>query len=246
MSGFKTDSFYQDLIFRHISPFFSELFFRLKKIRTNHVTAASFLLIIIASLLILCVEQFHNISYRILVALIVQLSFIIGASRGNLENKAGKVSKASVWLGRFSDRLGEFTIFVCCGIRVWRMNGAPLSLFLGIAAGYNFTFHTLAWALRDGLLMSASNVPLFVTSRPPPGNQSVGETSTPVKKTGTGGVLSKQSTIIKLGVGECYLCLSLFILTNRLDIMLFITFFISALRVIKVNSSIWTRDRINQ
>ena len=53
MSGFKANSFYYDLISRHISPFYSELFFRFKKIRTNHVTAASFLPILFTSLLIL-------------------------------------------------------------------------------------------------------------------------------------------------------------------------------------------------
>ena len=242
MSGFKTDSFYHDLISRYVAPVFAKLFFRRNKAQANLATAVSLLLILIASLLILCVEQFQNISYRILVALIVQLSFIISASRGGLDNKTGRVSQSAVWLGRFSDRLGEFTVFVCCGIAAWRTNGSPLSLFLGIATGCSFTFHTLAWALRDSSLISASGVPLFVKSRPPPGNQSDGDMITRVKKTGICGVLSKQSTIIKLGVGECYLCLSLFILMNRLDIMLFITFFISALRVVKVNASIWGRD----
>ena len=113
VSGFKTDSFYYDLISRYVTPVFTKLFFRRNKARANLATGVSFLLILFTSLLILRVEQFHNLSYRLVVALVVQLSFIIGASRGNLDNKTGKVSKAAVWLGRFSDRLGEFTIFVC-------------------------------------------------------------------------------------------------------------------------------------
>ncbi len=235
-TGFKGDSesYYDQLISRYISPFFTLCAKAMGVINPNVLTFVSFFLLLLSCAMVLYRAAFAGVFYRIVIALLIQLSFIIDCSDGQLARITGRTSKLGAWLDRLLDRVGEFAIFAVCGILAWWQTGRILFIFLGLVTGYGLTAFSLAMAVSDSCIVG--EIAKFreiekekTKEEPAKGNDSQKE------KKNLALVISRVFFFLNFGIGERYLYLSFFILLNRLDIMLFMTSFLVVLRVVSIS-----------
>ncbi len=154
-TGFKGDSesYYDQLISRYISPFFTLCAKAMGVINPNVLTFVSFFLLLLSCAMVLYRAAFAGVFYRIVIALLIQLSFIIDCSDGQLARITGRTSKLGAWLDRLLDRVGEFAIFAVCGILAWWQTGRILFIFLGLVTGYGLTAFSLAMAVSDSCIV---------------------------------------------------------------------------------------------
>ena len=142
----KAEAYYEYVICRYIAPHFTFFLKRLKISNPNIVTFCSFFILLIAGLLTSLVRLHSNLLYRAVIALLIQLSFILDCSDGQLARILGRTSKLGAWLDKILDRVGEFIIFSIFGYAAWLQTGNELFLYLGVFTGYCLSAYTLAMA----------------------------------------------------------------------------------------------------
>jgi phosphatidylglycerophosphate synthase len=245
-TGIKTESFYDFLISRYVAPHLT-IFLKAIGIRSpNLVTMLSFVFILIPGFMVLHISGLENLYYRVIIAILIQLSFILDCSDGQLARIVGKTSKLGAWLDKVFDRVGEFFIFTLFGITAWWQTGNIIFLFLGIVTGYALAGFTLAMALSDSeKLMNLKKVLIAreikreeekdVNYKGPQGGK--------FRDTRFALILTRVFFFLNFGIGERYLYLSFFILINRIDIMLFVSSFLSILRFISISYYVGTKLR---
>lgn len=257
-SGLKTESYYDYLISRYISPYFTVAFSRLEWLYPNQLTFISFFIIIVSGILTLNISLLDNIFYRIVIALIIQLSFILDCSDGQLARLTGRTSKLGGWLDKLLDRVGEFYIFSVFGIAAWHIYGNPLLVIFGVVTGYSLVAFTLAMNLSDS--MKLENIKKIKAVRDLKklelqdeeardeerengeiqGEGIQGENrNQPEKKSFRESrfslVIQRVFFFLNFGIGERYLYLSFFMLIYRLDIMLYLSTFFTVLRFLSIS-----------
>jgi len=244
-TGLKTESFYDFLISRYIAPYITLLMKTLGFKSPNLVTLMSFIFILLTGFLVLDIENLDNILYRIIIAFLIQLSFILDSSDGQLARIIGKTSKLGAWLDRVLDRVGEFFIFTIFGIIAWKQTNNLLFLFLGIVTGYFLSAFTMAMALSDSeKLMKLKGILEINKDKEECSNHDkIFNQKKRLRDTRFAFVITRVLFFLNFGIGERYLYLSFFILLNRLDLMLYITSFLSILRFISISYYVGSRLR---
>lgn len=220
-----TESFYDYLVSRYIAPFFTLFIKGIGVKNPNIVTLLSFLLILLSSFLVMRMNYLTNFYYRLLIALVIQFSFILDCSDGQLARILGRSSKIGAWMDRILDRVGEFLVFTCFGFAAYFLYGKKYFIALGMLTGYMLAAFTLAMSLGDSLLLeNFKRVKAFIKKGDNP------ESSSSSFKD----LLSKIFFFLNFGIGERYLYLSFFILINNIGLMLYITSFLSLTRTIGI------------
>lgn len=241
-TGIKTESFYDFLISRYVAPHLT-IFLKIVGIKNpNLISILSFVFILIPGVLILNIHRLENLDYRIIIAVLIQLSFILDCSDGQLARIVGKTSKLGAWLDKVFDRVGEFFIFTLFGIAAWWQSGIIIFLFLGIVTGYALSGFTLAMALSDSeKLMNLKKVRMTREVKKKEENDDIETRQTRFRDTKFAYILTRVFFFLNFGIGERYLYLSFFIMLNRADIMLLITSFLSLLRFISISYYVGTK-----
>ena len=236
-----SESFYHSLIARYVSPFFSVTFKKVGLRNPNIVTLLSFLFILISSLMVLNVQMINGILYRVIIAVIIQLSFIFDVSDGQLARITGRSTKSGAWMDRTLDRIGEFSVFLCFGTLAWMQSGQIIFIILGLITGYGLSLFSMAMVLRESLYLE--NLELIVKLK-----------KSGIKREGENGridlfsnrpkfkkIAPKFLFFLNFGIGERYLYLSFFIILNRVDIMLFISSVLTTLRFLSMTGMYWKK-----
>jgi phosphatidylglycerophosphate synthase len=230
--GAGTESFYDFLMAKYITPYFSHFFKRLKIHNPNYVTFFSFFLILLSSAMLLNTQLISSLYYRLVLALTIQLSFILDQADGQLARILQKTSMRGAWLDRLLDRVGEFIIFLSCGIVAWIQTGYLYFLILGLCTGYALSAYTAAMTISDSILMRYAHAVRGIQI-------TTSHRKNPVKKDFSKSrilsVLSKLFFFLNFGIGERYLYLSFFIVINRMDLMLYATTLLSTLRFLSIS-----------
>lgn len=235
-TGFKgySESYYDQLICWYIAPFFTLFAKKIGVKNPNTLTFVSFFLMLASCALVLYRQAFAGIYYRIVIALLIQLAFIIDCSDGQLARITGRMSKLGAWLDRLLDRIGEFAIFTVCGVLAWWQTEQMLFVILGLVTGYGLTAFSLAMAVSDSCIVGQITKMREIEKEKIKGEAVKGDEPQSKKKKFIL-VVSRVFFFLNFGIGERYLYLSFFILLNRLDIMLFITSFLVVLRVASIS-----------
>ena len=234
--GTNTESYYDYLISKYVAPFFTLFFKNIGIKNPNSITLYSFSLIMITSIMIFFFELIDSVLYRILIALLIQISFALDCSDGQLARIIGKVSKHGAWLDRILDRVGEFIIFVCFGFFAWWWYQNILFLYLGIITGYGLSVFTMAMTIADSVRYNTIDAALDVQR-----NDNRNETDKKSNKKRVISVVKKVFFFLNFGIGERYLYLSFFIIINRVDIMLYFTAFLTTFKFLGISHYIGNR-----
>ncbi|MGQ9571473.1 MAG: CDP-alcohol phosphatidyltransferase family protein [Thermodesulfovibrionales bacterium] len=243
-TGVNTVSFYDFLISRYVAPHLT-IFLKIAGIKSpNLVTLLSFIFILLPGFMVLNISGLKDIYYRAIIAILIQLSFVLDCSDGQLARIIGKTSKLGAWLDKVFDRVGEFFIFTIFGIAGWWQTGNLIFLFLGIVTGYALSVFTLAMALSDSeKLMNLKKVLMAREAKTKKEEDVTENQSRGFRDTRFAFILTRVFFFLNFGIGERYLYLSCFILLNRVDILLFISSFLSILRFISISYYVGTKLR---
>ena len=230
-----SESFYYYVLARHIAPYFTLFFKKIGVKNPNVLTLVSFFLMLIVGAMILYLEALSKVYYRIIIALLVQLSFILDCSDGQLARITRRKSKFGAWLDRLLDRVGEFTIFLVCGLVAWYQTDQILFVFLGLITGYGLTAFTIAMSLADSCMFdNITKINEMQKGEQKEDADGKGDSQKSEKKKITL-ILSRVFFFLNFGIGERYLYVSVFLLLNRLDIMLYVSSFLVILRVLGIS-----------
>jgi phosphatidylglycerophosphate synthase len=233
--GTNTESYYDYLISRYIAPFFTLFFKKIGTKNPNSITYYSFALMIIPSIMVIFHTLLDSIFFRIGIAFLIQVSFALDCSDGQLARIIGKTSKHGAWLDKILDRIGDFLIFTCYGFTAWQQYGALRFLFLGLITGYGLSIFTMALSLSDRVqyenLDTLEALQEKNIKRESPHNTNEHKE----KKKQFFSIIKKIFFFLNFGIGERYLYLSFFVLINRIDVMLYITAFLTTLRFLGIS-----------
>ncbi len=225
----KSKSFYYLINSKYISRYFVLFIISIGIKNSNILTVFSFSFIIIASFFLLAFKQeiFLN---RVIIALIIELSFLFSCARGQLAGKLNKTSMYGTWLSRHLNRIGEMILYFVLGYITWFIYGHFIYFVFGFAIGYLFTFNTLIHSICDWVIHieiddNVSPVKFFIHK-----NLIIGKKIIENKKLYK--LLSIMFFYLNIGIGERYLYPIFFILINRTDIMLILMLPLTVLRVI--------------
>ena len=248
--GTDTESYYDYLVSRYIAPFFTLFFKRIGLHNPNIVTFLSFLLIIIPSIMIFFFALLDSIAYRFLIAILIQVSFAFDCSDGQLARITGQTSQLGAWLDRVLDRAGEFIIFVCFGLMAWWQYDELLLLFLGVLTGYGLSLFTMAMSISESMQFRNVNEMIHIKDNDNKKELPIEKSNRKKgKKELVFSLLSKVFFFLNFGIGERYLYLSFFIIINRVDIMLYISSFLTTLRFLSISHYMGRKlmkyDRLN-
>lgn len=247
-SGASTESYYDYLVSRFVAPYFTLFFKKIGMHNPNRVTLISFLFILSASAMVLLQPLLESLLYRIVIAVVIQLSFIFDCSDGQLARITGRSSRLGAWLDRILDRVGEFLIFSCFGYMAWQRYGSILYFFLGVITGYSLTLFTMAMTISDSVYLdNRERISVAKNEKEKEAKKEIAGRNSEKKKRKRKllSILSKLFFYLNFGIGERYLYLSFFILIRRVDIMLFISSSLTVLRFLSISHHVGRRLRKN-
>ena len=230
-TGAKTASYYEFLVSRYVAPHFTVTIQKAHIKNPNTVTFFSLLLILAASAMTADLKHLQSFAYRTLIAVIIQLSFILDCSDGQLARITGRTTKLGAWLDKIFDRVGEFIIFSVFGYAAWHLKMNVLFLFLGITTGYCLSAFTNAMALSSRVICDDTSTVEEVKKE----EERQTSQKRKIEDSRFVNVLKKALFFLNFGIGERYLYLSVFIIINRLDIMLYISTLLSFMRMIGIS-----------
>jgi len=225
-----TESYYDFLISKYITPYFTLFFKRLGVKNPNFITLLSFLMIFISSVMLVNVRMLPYIFYRVILALLIQLNFIFDCTDGQFAKYTGTISKLGAWLDKILDRVGEFMIFSVCGYVAFQQSGNPFFLFLGITTGYCLTAYSMAMAISGSSKLHNFGAVGRIKKK-----EKSGKDQKKIKNRPAAQIIKRIFFFLNFGIGERYLYISFFILIFRLDIMLYISSFLAFLRMISIS-----------
>ncbi len=233
----RPDSFYEYITSKYISKPLIPLFIKLGLRNPNSVTVISFLLLIAASALLLKPPQFHLMN-RIIVVLLIEISFIFDASDGQLARILNKTSLFGAWLDVYLDRIGEMVLYTTIGYVTWKIHGHFIYLIIGLGTGFLFTYYTIIFSLKDSVVYEEirNNYGKLISTSERKGKSHEQAKSKKIvgKRLLKNDLLLKTLNIaffyLNMGLGERYLYPIFFILINRTDIMLLIVITLIFLR----------------
>jgi phosphatidylglycerophosphate synthase len=201
----------------------------------NAVSVTSFVVLLLACALLLFLDM-GNVINRIVVALVVEFSFMLDCADGQLARMLKKSSPFGAWLDKYLDRIGELVFYTALGLYAWIKYDRIVFFLMGLSTGYLFSFFTYIYALRFMILAESPQ-----KKKQPKPEQ---ETAKGKKKITLGKKLFKGKAIRKyafyglfffnLGMGERYLYPIVFLILDRLDLMIPIVFFLFLLRVVSM------------
>ena len=248
----RPESFYDFITSRFIAPPLVKLLVRVKLKNPNIITIMSFVFILFASILILKLSL-NGIINRVLITLLIELSFIFDCVDGQLARKIDKTSLFGAWLDKYLDRFGEIFLYSAIGYITWKYSNNIIYFILGISLGFLFVYYSMIWTMKDAVLFESSKT-----------NNSKDDSKNLVEKKLINNNLNKEALgsfkkrhkkiigknifknnkffhifsyllfFLNIGIGERYLYPIFFILINRTDIMLIIISVLFSLRSINV------------
>jgi len=237
--GTNTESFYEYLLSKYIAPYFTILFKKIGIENPNFITFISFFIIILAGILTLYMNENSSFVYRLTIALLIQFSFIFDCSDGQLARLINRTSKLGAWLDRIFDRVGEFFIYFIFGLVAYRLYNRLIFLDLGIITGFCLSIFTLSMVASTSIIYSNKVNELMNSNNKEKSNLDKDNNKRNKKVTRRKDnilfILSRIFFFLNFGIGERYLYLSFFILISRIDIMLYITSFLSFLRMLSMS-----------
>jgi len=233
-NGLNTESYYDYMISRYIAPYATIFFKNHGTKNPNTITFLSFIVILLSSVMVFGILKIDSIFYRIIIALLIQISFILDCADGQLARITGKTSKLGAWIDKLLDRVGEFAIFVSYGIVAWLQTGRLLYVFLGIVTGYALSAFSFAMTLSDSIRLENILKVIEIKRKKEKIINENASRKKSFKDTKFALIITKIFFFLNFGIGERYLYLSFFIVINRIDIMLYISAFFSSLRAISI------------
>jgi len=231
----RPDSFYEFITATFISRPLVAFMARIGIKSPNSITVVSFVLIIVSCVLIVLWPAAALIK-RIIIALLIEISFILDSSDGQLARVLKKTSFFGSWLDKYLDRIGEMALYMCIGYVVWQTKGHFIFFIMGISIGYLFTYYTIIYSVKDSVELEGLKRDGFFKGEMNKTSADEKDTDMRIgrkknnKKNVLGKKFFKDKTIysilavaffyLNLGSGERYLYPIFFILINRTDIML--------------------------
>jgi phosphatidylglycerophosphate synthase len=207
----------------------------------NAVSVSSFLVLLLACVLLLLLDMGNAVN-RIVVAFVVELSFMLDCADGQLARMLKKSSPFGAWLDKYLDRIGELAFYTVLGLYTWMKYDRIVFFVMGLSTGYLFTFYTYISSLSCIFFSESSDK----KRRPKPEKES----RTGKRKLALGRKYFKGKAIRKyaayglfffnIGMGERYLYPIVFIILDRLDLMIPIVFFLFFLRVVSMFGAHYT------
>jgi len=232
----RPDSFYQFITSKYISKPLVPLLIKLGFRNPNSVTIISFLLLTASSILLL-ILPLSNAVNRIIIAVLIEVSFILDLSDGQLARVLKKTSLFGAWLDKYLDRAGEMVLYTAIGYVTWKLQGNFIYFIMGLSTGFLFTYYTIIYSLKDSIFfeeIKKNNFGLDSTTEIAP---SAGSDEAVNKKTNNKSknkilgknfftdklffkIVSIAFFYLNIGLGERYFYPIFFILINKTDIML--------------------------
>jgi phosphatidylglycerophosphate synthase len=243
--GKRPESFYDYITSRFLSKPLVPILIKVGIHNPNTISIISFLMLLSSAAALLFLDQVILFN-RIAVALLIELSFTLDCSDGQLARTLNKSSIFGGWLDKYLDRIGEMALYTVIGFSAWRQTGYFLYFVLGFSTGFLFTYYSLIWALKDSVFFEElrnSNYDLepYRASRKDNGSFTQENNVSKrilgkrfLKKTVFTDILTATFFFLNIGIGERYFYPVLFIILNRLPLMLVIVsalFFMRAMNV---------------
>lgn len=229
----RPESFYEFLTARFFSRPLVPLLIRLGIRSPNAVTLFSFFLVIVSAGSILFLQR-EYVANRIIIAGLIELSFILDCSDGQLARALNRSSLFGAWLDKYLDRVGEMLLYTSIGFVTWQESGNLLYLFFGLGIGFLFTYYTLLFSMKDSVFYEKPEKknplsdPKEKEKKASQKKQLLGRRF--LGKNHMSEIISIAFFYLNIGLGERYLYPIFFILINRTDIMLGIVFALIVLR----------------
>ena len=248
----RPESFYDFITSKFIAPPLVQLFVKVKLKNPNIITIISFIFILFASFLILKLSL-NRLINRVLISLLIELSFVFDCVDGQLARKIDKTSLFGAWLDKYLDRFGEIFLYSTIGYITWVYSNNIIYFVLGIYLGFLFVYYSMIWTMKDEVLFESPKAEKSKTESKKidqkkllnkdsnsqtleylrsDHNKIIGKSI--FKDSKFFHIFSYLFFFLNIGVGERYLYPIFFILINRTDIMLIIISVLFSLRSMNV------------
>jgi phosphatidylglycerophosphate synthase len=202
----------------------------------NMVTLSSFVVLLLACVLLILLDM-ERVAHRVLVVLTIEASFTLDCADGQLARMLKKASVFGAWLDKYLDRIGEMILYTALGYYAWLKHGRFLFFILGLAVGYLFTLYTTLYSMKESIIYRSGR-----KEEPPKTDKREGKNAN--RKRVLGGKYFEGKPITKVAffafffvnidIGERYLYPIFFLLIDRVDIMLIIVTSLFSLRVLNM------------
>ncbi len=243
------DSLYSYITSQYISKLFVPVILRLGIKNPNTVTLFSFLMVLAASILLFFMNL-NSIVNRVILAMVIELSFILDCADGQVARVLDKISIFGGWLDRYLDRIGEMALYTAIGWISWVRYGDFTYFILGVLLGFMFTYYSLSYSIKDSIFLEdILNGRINIKEKNSKTDKKSAEKVLGKTLLGKGRfvkVLSKLFFFLNIGMGERYLYPIFFIIIDRLDIMLIIMSILFTMRTINKNLLLFSRIKNNR
>lgn len=243
--GRRPESFYDYITSRFLSKPIVPFLIRAGIRQPNAISIISFLMLLSSAVLLLFLDKTLLLS-RIAIALLIELSFILDCSDGQIARTLNKSSIFGGWLDKYLDRIGEMVLYTVIGYVAWKATGYLIYFILGFSTGFLFTYYSLIWALKDSVFFEelrnnnydlgpyriSRKEEVVYISKDDASRRVLGRRF--LKKSRFTDILTATFFFLNIGMGERYFYPVLFIILNRLPLMLIIIsslFFMRAMNV---------------
>jgi len=237
--GRRPESFFEYIIARFLSKPLVPLLIKAGIRQPNVISVFSFIMILFSSALLLQLKP-ESLLNRIIIAVTIELSFILDCSDGQVARALNKTSMFGGWLDKYLDRIGEMVLYTAIGYITWMRSGYIIYFILGFSTGFLFTYYSLIWALKDSVFLEELRSNEYDLKRYKINKEKGTSTAKRMlgkrflKKNTFTDILSAVFFFLNIGMGERYFYPILFIILDKLHLMLIIVsvlFFIRSMNV---------------
>jgi len=245
--GKRPESFYSFITSRFISRPIVPILIKLGIKNPNTITILSFIILVSATIFIL-ISRIESAIDRIIISVLIEVSFILDCSDGQMARLLNKASLFGGWLDKYLDRVGEMFLYSSIGYVTWLLSGNLIYFILGIFSGFMFSYYSLIWAIKDSVFLeeiknndydfSIYKKPVQVSeeriNRYEYKSRKIVIGKRVLKKSVATEILSDVFFFLNIGMGERYFYPILFILINKTNFMLYIVSLLIFLRSMNV------------